>query len=95
MPGDVTVDDGFQPSNFDAELLQLAQQVGGVGWFEWDFAHQTARCSAGFFAIFGLPAVDGVITSAHWATFVHPDDRDRMAQHLGRVLDGVERAAAD
>ena len=45
--------------------------------------------------ILGLPAEDGVMTADQWGRFVHADDRDRMAAHLARALDGEEPAAAD
>jgi PAS domain S-box-containing protein len=76
-------------------LLRLAQRAGGVATFEWDFQNQVAKCSAEFFAIFGLPGRDGEMTGADWAQFVHPSDRDRMSAHLARALQGVEPAAAD
>jgi PAS domain S-box-containing protein len=77
------------------QMLRLAQRAGGVATFEWDFEKQIANCSAEFFAIFGLPPRDGVMEGAYWGQFVHPDDRDRMATHLARALEGREPAAAD
>ena len=77
------------------ELLRMAQRAGGVATFEWDFQNQIAQCSAEFFNLFGLAAEDGVMTGARWAGFVHPDDRERMATHLARALEGREPAAAD
>jgi PAS domain S-box-containing protein len=77
------------------QMLRLAQHAGGVGTFEWDFEHQVAACSPEFFAIFGFPNRDGEMKGAEWAQFVHPDDRERMATHLARALQGTEPAAAD
>jgi PAS domain S-box-containing protein len=77
------------------EMLQLAQRAGGVATFEWDFRNQLARCSAEFFRIFGLPEGDGSMAASDWARFVHPDDRDPMAAHLTRAIEGAEPAAAD
>ena len=77
------------------EMLRLAQRAGGVATFEWDFTRQTAICSAEFFRIFGLPAVEGVMIASDWANYVHPDDREPMATHLSRALAGLEPAAAD
>lgn len=77
------------------EMLRLAQHAGGVATFEWDFRNQLANCSAEFFHTFGRPARDGQMTGAEWGQFVHPDDRERMAVHLGRVVNGEEPAAAD
>jgi PAS domain S-box-containing protein len=77
------------------EMLRLAQRAGGVAAFEWDFRNQIAHCSGEFFRIFGLPARDGVMTGAEWARFVHPEDRERIATHLERALEGGEPAATD
>ena len=77
------------------QMLTLAQRAGGVATFEWDFRAQIARCSAEFFRIFGLPAEEGVMTGADWGRFVHPEDRDRMAAHLARALEGSEPPAGD
>ena len=77
------------------EMLRLAQRAGGVATFEWDFARQTAHCSAEFFGLFGLPARPGVMTVEEWGQYVHHDDRDAMAAHLARALEDREPAAAD
>jgi PAS domain S-box-containing protein len=77
------------------EMLRLAQRAGGVATFEWDFHNQLATCSAEFFEMFGLPSRDGEMQGTEWARFVHPDDRERMAAHLGRALARTEPAAAD
>jgi PAS domain S-box-containing protein len=77
------------------DMLRLAQRAGGVATFEWDVQNQVAHCSAEFFGILGLPADDGVMTASEWGRFIHPDDRERLAAHLARALDGVETAAAD
>ena len=77
------------------EMLRLAQHAGGVATFEWDFSRQTAQCSPEFFAIFGLPAREGIMTGVEWEQYVHPDDRARLAVHLARAIEGLEPAAAD
>jgi PAS domain S-box-containing protein len=77
------------------EMLRLAQRAGGVATFEWDVGAQVTRGSAEFFRMLGLPAQDGPLTAADWERFVHPDDRERLAAHVTRALEGVEPAAAD
>jgi PAS domain S-box-containing protein len=77
------------------QMLRLAQRAGGVATFEWDFHNQVAQCSEEFFRILGLQPRDGAITGAEWGRFVHPDDRERMAAHLARAVEGGEPAAAD
>jgi PAS domain S-box-containing protein len=78
-----------------ATMLRVAQQAGSVATFVWDFRSQIADCSPEFFRIFGLPPRNGPMSSAEWARFVHPDDRDRMEAHLGRAIEGGEPATAD
>jgi PAS domain S-box-containing protein len=77
------------------DMLMLAQRAGGVGVFDWDVRGERAQASAEFFRIFGLPAREGSMKGADWWGFLHPDDRDRMAAHLARAVDGKESAAAD
>ena len=77
------------------EMLRLAQRAGGVATFEWDFRNEVALCSAEFFRIFGLPEREGIDAHGRLGRVVHPDDRDRMAAHLARVLEGLEPGAAD
>jgi PAS domain S-box-containing protein len=77
------------------QMLMLAQRAGGVGVFDWDVRRQTSHASAEFFRIFGLPPHEGTITGDEWWRLVHPDDRDRMAAHLARAIDGEEPAVAD
>ena len=76
-------------------MLRLAQRAGGIGVFDWDLAAGTARCSAEFFAMFGLPELEGSMTAEQWNRYLHPLDRERMTAHLARALEGVEPAAAD
>jgi PAS domain S-box-containing protein len=76
-------------------MLRLAQRAGGVATFQWDFTHAVAHCSAEFFALFGLPPLEGQMRGAEWDRYVHPDDRQRMATHLQSALAGQEPAATD
>jgi PAS domain S-box-containing protein len=76
-------------------MLMLAQRAGGVAIFDWDVGRLTAHCSAEFFRIFGLPAREGTMMADEWWRFVHPDDRERMAAHLGEALERREAAATD
>lgn len=77
------------------DMLRMAQRAGGVATFLWDFTNLIADCSPEFFRIFGLPGREGTITAAEWGTFVHPDDRDRMTDHLARAIAGLEPPTAD
>ena len=76
-------------------MLRLAQRAGGVGTYEWDFERGVAKCSAEFFSLFGLPAVDGTMTHPEWVRHVHPDDRAGLSEHLTRAVAGEEPAVFD
>ena len=76
-------------------MLRLAQQAGGVGTFEWELDRGVSQCSADFFRLFGLPAVDGPMTHEQWLHHLHPDDREVITAHLVKALSGEETAALD
>jgi PAS domain S-box-containing protein len=77
------------------EMLQLAQRVGGVATFEWNFTRQEAHCSAEFFRLFGMTPQEGVMSTAERGGFLHPANREHRAVHLARALEGREPANAD
>ena len=76
-------------------MLRLAQQSGGIATFEWDFDRKVAHCSAEFFRMLGLPAIEGEMQSEDFGRYVHPLDRSRMASHLERTIAGLEPATLD
>ncbi|MEG5063943.1 PAS domain S-box protein [Microcoleus sp. B3-A4] len=56
------------------ERLQIAQQAGKIGTFEWNVQTGELACTPEFEALYGLPA-GGIDSYESWAQMVHPDDR--------------------
>ncbi|WP_158626077.1 PAS domain-containing protein [Arsenicitalea aurantiaca] len=61
------------------ELMRLAQEAGGVGTFEWDIESGLVMGSPTFRRLYGLDEVGGAVPAAHFATIVHPEDREQLA----------------
>lgn len=86
-----TYDDPPTPSEGRArELLERAEQVGGLGSWDWRPADGDLLWSDNLFRLFGYepgavaPSTDLVVEHAH------PDDRERVARALERVaVDGL------
>ncbi|MGF1468412.1 MAG: ATP-binding protein [Sandaracinaceae bacterium] len=72
-----------------AELLELAEAVGDVGYFSLDLTDGTLRWSPALYRIHGLdpatftPALDEVLH------LVHPDEREELCHQLDQALDGT------
>src|SRR5262245_8865145 len=60
-----------------SERLELAQQAGHIGTFEWDIRTGTVNWSATEEALYGLPAGGFGGKYENWKQAVHPDDRER------------------
>ncbi|HEY5048816.1 MAG TPA: PAS domain S-box protein, partial [Rhizomicrobium sp.] len=66
------------------ELLDLAQEAGGLGLFEWDIAQARITLSPRYLAIHGLDAFDGRYES--WLSCIHREDRVRIAHLVDSVF---------
>ncbi|MEG4068848.1 PAS domain S-box protein [Microcoleus sp. Pol11C2] len=56
------------------ERLQIAQQAGKIGTFEWNVQTGDIACTPELEALYGLPA-GGIDSYQSWVERVHPDDR--------------------
>jgi len=59
------------------ELLELAQEAGHVGIFEWNIPSGTVHLSPRFLAIFGIVSFDGTFDA--WLKCIHREDQVRIA----------------
>jgi PAS domain S-box-containing protein len=57
------------------ERLQLAQQVAGIGTFEWNIAADVNRWTPQLEAMYGLRMGQFAGTLKAWEELIHPDDR--------------------
>ncbi|MEG5037904.1 MULTISPECIES: PAS domain S-box protein [unclassified Microcoleus] len=56
------------------ERLQIAQQAGKIGTFEWNVQTCEVACTPELEALYGMPA-GGIDSYQRWVEMVHPDDR--------------------
>ncbi|MBI5015315.1 MAG: EAL domain-containing protein [Deltaproteobacteria bacterium] len=69
--------------------LAEAQRIARLGWWEWDGAQGSLRCSEEFFPIFGLKAEEFGASFETLLLCIHPEDRDRVAREIrAAVADG-------
>ncbi|MDZ4370805.1 MAG: HWE histidine kinase domain-containing protein [Phenylobacterium sp.] len=70
----------------DHERLRLAQDVGGVGAWEWDAPNDLGHVSEAYRAMHGLPDVAGPLKLAEILAVIHPDD---VAGFKARIVGAV------
>ncbi len=68
------------------ERLQLAQEAGAIGTWEWDLTTNIAQCSDSYFGIFGIPHASGSATYEEWLGRIHPEDRSKAVADIERAL---------
>jgi PAS domain S-box-containing protein len=74
-----------------SERLELAQQAGRIGTFEWDIRTGAESWSAPQEALYGLPAGGFGGRFESWKQAVHSDDRERAeGDRLRAVAQGTE-----
>ncbi len=68
------------------ERLELAQQAGRIGTFEYDLRSGVVTWSEELEALYGLPAGGFGGRYEHWAHAVHPDDRAAAEAAVGHAI---------
>jgi PAS domain S-box-containing protein len=68
------------------QRLELAQEAGGIGIWDWDMVTGEAHCSSGYGPLYGLPPSDLAPTPERWLELVHPEDRDRIHEEVDRAV---------
>ena len=72
------------------ERLQIAQQAGKIGTFEWNVQTGEVACTPELVALYGLP-IGGLDTYQNWLEMLHPDDRAVTEQQVqAAVASGEE-----
>jgi PAS domain S-box-containing protein len=70
------------------QRLALAQKVGHIGSFEWDFVHQHISATPELEALYGLPPGGFMGTYEDWTRRIHPDDIQRVEESLQKTFAG-------
>jgi PAS domain S-box-containing protein len=77
-----------------SQLLELAQHMTAHGHFVYDIGlDMMVSCSDELARIFGISPVEFLVGQGESMKFVHPDDRDRVADELARTA--TEREPVD
>jgi PAS domain S-box-containing protein len=69
-----------------SERLELAQQAGHIGTFEWDIRAGTVSWSATEEELYGLPAGGFGGKYENWKQALHPDDRERAEAEVLQAI---------
>jgi PAS domain S-box-containing protein len=69
------------------QRLRLAQQLAGVGTWEWDLRTNKDLWSASLYELFGLSPTDGSIRYDDFLQAIHPQDRQRVEAAVHACLE--------
>ena len=72
------------------EMALEASQGGTWSWEQTEDAEEVLRFSAQCWRMLGLEPDERPCTTTSWRERIHPDDRLRFEEHLGRVLVGEQ-----
>ncbi len=64
--------------------LELAQQAGKLGTFEWDITADRVTWSIELETLYGLPPGSFGNSNANWLATIHPEDRPKIRAELDR-----------
>ncbi|WP_310486995.1 response regulator [Chamaesiphon sp. VAR_69_metabat_338] len=64
--------------------LELAQQAGKLGTFEWDITTDLVTWSSELEYLYGLPPGSFGNSNANWLATIHPEDRPKICAELER-----------
>jgi PAS domain S-box-containing protein len=73
------------------QRLELAQQVAGIGTWDWDVGTNETHCSSGYGPLYGLPPGDLAPSPERWINLIYPEDRDRIRKGLDLALTHTHR----
>ena len=68
------------------DLLEKAQELSRIGYWEFDYPNQTLTWSDKVYEIFGLDPDTFEPTREHFLELVHPDDRDNLRKSQVQAL---------
>jgi PAS domain S-box-containing protein len=71
------------------ERLRLTLHSSGVGVWNWEIASNVVSADENCSIMFGVPTDDFPPTIEAFATFVHPDDRERVQSNVGASVENL------
>jgi len=76
------LDEAFEARALHEERFNLAQEVGGIGAWDWDVLNDQGHVSDSYKAMHGLAHIDGPLSSAQLRSAIHPDDLEPYIRRL-------------
>ena len=70
------------------DWLLVAQEIAGVGIWDWRIDQPPARCTASNTLLYGLPPSAFMPPREQWQQCIHPDDRRRVLDELDSAVSG-------
>jgi len=70
------------------ERLEMALEVTGAAWWEWEVATGRVVASKGKLSMVGADPQETESTLEYWTERLHPEDRDGAMEAMRRCLDG-------
>lgn len=67
------------------QLVELAQEAGQVGFFDYAVFNHTVVSTSGLNRLFGQPPEQTLLTWSEWIRFIHPQDLPRVEQALNEA----------
>lgn len=75
--------------------LEKAQQVGGMGFLEWDLKTERIYCSDEVYNIFGIGRKEEYTTPEFVSNYVHPDDLTYVQENLDMAVKDLKEYNID
>ena len=76
----------FLPAGFDADLLMQAQELVHVGTWTWQLESDVVSWSDELFRLLELEPQSIPLDLGTYLSFVHPDDRERVARTVSETI---------
>jgi serine phosphatase RsbU (regulator of sigma subunit) len=86
---------GHDVNSDRARRLEVTQQLGGLGWAEWNLITKAVTWSHELYAMHGRPLSEGPLPFEDYLGIVHPDDALVVAGVFRAVVDHRENAQAE
>lgn len=67
------------------QLVELAQEAGQVGFFDYAVFSHTVVSTSGLNRLFGQPPQQTLLTWSEWICFIHPQDLPKVEQALNEA----------
>lgn len=68
------------------QRLTQAQDIGGIGMFDWNIRDDEATCNDRYFELYDFPKQTSTPSQEDWLETIHPADRDRALEELSDAL---------